>query len=73
MILVTAFIVLVTFISQHIGSAWSGLTSTFPVILAVMGSVAHFIGKQASTLFTIIFSHYINRKPFAKPATVLNT
>ncbi|HDY91532.1 MAG TPA: hypothetical protein ENH79_05330, partial [Pseudoalteromonas sp.] len=26
-----------------------------------------------STLFTIIFSHYINRKQFAKPATVLNT
>ena len=73
MILVTGFIVLVTFISQHIGSAWSGLTSTFPVILAVMGSVAHFSDKQASTLFTIIFSHYINRKPFAKPATVLNT
>jgi hypothetical protein len=49
------------------------LISTFPVILAVMGSVAHFSDKQASTLFTIIFSHYINRKPFAKPATVLNT
>ncbi|WP_282114812.1 hypothetical protein [Pseudoalteromonas arctica] len=49
MILVTSFIVLVTFISQHIGSAWSGLISTFPVILAVMGSVAHFSDKQAST------------------------
>ncbi|WP_024605800.1 MULTISPECIES: hypothetical protein [unclassified Pseudoalteromonas] len=49
MILVTGFIVLVTFISQHIGSAWSGLISTFPLILAVMGSVAHFSDKQAST------------------------
>jgi len=49
MVLVTSFIMLVTFISQHIGSAWSGLISTFPVILAVMGSVAHFSNKQAST------------------------
>ncbi len=116
MLLVTSFIVLVTFISANIGAMWSGLLSTFPVILAVMGCIAHASDKKfsaykvlnggiigslggciffavialalkfnfviwqvyaaaavCSTLFTIIMSHYINRKQFAKPVTVLNT
>ncbi|ALS31985.1 hypothetical protein PTRA_a0653 [Pseudoalteromonas translucida KMM 520] len=104
-VLVTSFIMLVTFISEHIGSAWSGLLSTFPVILAVMGSIAYISDKKdsalkilnggiigslggciffavialllkydiliwqvytvatiSSVLFTLIFSHFINRK-----------
>ena len=113
MLLVSCFIMLVTFISAKIGAMWSGLLSTFPVILAVMGSIAHASDKKysaykvlnggiigslggcvffavialalkfefviwqvyaaaavCSTLFTIIMSHYVNRKQFAKPATV---
>lgn len=112
-LMVSSFIVLVTFLSANIGAMWSGLLSTFPVILAVMGSIAHASEKKysaykvlnggiigslggcvffvviafavkfdiviwqvyavaaaCSTLFTIITSHYVNRKQFAQPVTV---
>jgi uncharacterized membrane protein (GlpM family) len=47
-VLVSSFIVLITFLSAYLGAAWSGLLSTFPVILAVMGSIAYASNKKES-------------------------
>jgi hypothetical protein len=42
MIIITAFVILITFLAKILGSTWSGILTPFPIITAILAAFTHY-------------------------------